>query len=696
MNFSSTFFILLLILKVYFGDCCPDGCHCEEKGIRCDGLSAMELSQMLSSLTNLPLANIETFSIKSTPNFTLNKFPSLPLLKTLIIDNCTNSDEWILERGQFPNVTLMRYVNSKLATFSKYFMVSFPKLIELDLSGNGMESLGHDSFHLARLQKFNLRDNNIQLLGVHILRYMPELQELDLTGNKMQRLVTSDFYSASSLRSLKLSNNRIRVIECDTSTPLPQIELLDLSGNNFTDIPGEGIRNMERLVTLNISRNPIRIIGEGSIRLPNLQILDVSKCNLSVVEAGAFTYLPHLHTLYLNDNSRLISISPFATNEKSALFSLDLRNTGFTKLPYNIFRQISRIYLAGIRLDCACAAHDLSRVDGITIVDWAEVMCVTKTGAVYRMSEINEAKMTSRDSCRDRLALPFGDEQIATVGDTFKVHCSSDNQGAKVTWKTPAGKIEEAGHPELITAFKKQDYFTTSLLDPASSKNQLNRTHPTTDFYGIDVVLEKDTGVYECIAKSDDQTQSRKISLKVVKPDIQINASHTGITTVHLTWNKNLQVQAVDRIALQFVIESGSDFRREVQLSLYNMYCSYNLINLQPDREYKICLQWVITYDMTVIYSTCLTERTQAVKTLYDSMSLEFILILTIILLAVCCFCCCNCIQQRFNFLAQAKRESKMQQSVSGQSMLSSSVSSSADATMYENFQLHTSPSFHA
>lgn len=68
--------------------------------------------------------------------------------------------------------------------------------------------------------------------------------------------------------------------------------------------------------------------------------------------------------------------------------------------------------------------------------------------------------------------------------------------------------------------------------------------------FRFDVVLSSDEGDYECIAKRNGHSVRRKIKLTVNQPNITLNATHVGVTSVYLSWNKNLQVDAVDRYSL--------------------------------------------------------------------------------------------------------------------------------------------------
>lgn len=163
----------------------------------------------------------------------------------------------------------------------------------------------------------------------------------------------------------------------------------------------------------------------------------------------------------------------------------------------------------------------------------------------FRLSHLEK----TGEPCRDNLLTPFGIRQTATVGHSYRIYCANDGTNSKLLWISPNKTTIEASHPKLRkSSDKRTDYFTTTLLDPSFSRNHEERIHISNEYYGFDVVLENDAGHYECVSKSDMKTITRKIELEVVKPNIYLNASHVATTSVHLNWNRNLKIEAVDRL----------------------------------------------------------------------------------------------------------------------------------------------------
>ncbi|CAB01749.2 Ig-like domain-containing protein [Caenorhabditis elegans] len=684
----SIFFISLFNKAI----ACPLGCSCNESSISCTFLTKPELYVFLEVLKDSPFNETTDLSLASIDNFWLRMLPDMPKLRVLKVQSSPSLDDsdWFLRRNQFPELQTLHFKNCSLKTFPKALM-ALTSLLELDLSDNMLENLGADSIHIRSIQRVILRNNQIKSIGVHVFRYMPTLKMLDLSGNNMTRLVTSDFTSAVSLRELILRENKIELIETDTTEPMQQLETLDLSGNLLSEVRLEAQQNFRHLFSLNLSCNPLQIIREGFLQLPDLQVLQLDNCNISVVEAGAFVSLPRLHSMDIKDNPNLAYFSPYAFSNNTAFYRMNIQNSGFKRIPLTILEKISQLYIKGTQLDCSCTSRDMQDYGAITIVDWNDATCKTKIGAVQKLSHLEK----TGEPCRDNLLTPFGIRQTATVGHSYRIYCANDGTNSKLLWISPNKTTIEASHPKLRkSSDKRTDYFTTTLLDPSFSRNHEERIHISNEYYGFDVVLENDAGHYECVSKSDMKTITRKIELEVVKPNIYLNASHVATTSVHLNWNRNLKIEAVDRVALRITASSEKMFKRQVQLSLYNMFRSYNLVNLSADKEYLICLEWYLTDNDAVIYSSCISQKTKPFKTVMQSLNAKLAIALIIILIIVVVFCCDTCIHQKVAYFSRIKKNAKMQQSVSGQSMLTQS--SSADATTYENFQLSvTSASEH-
>ncbi|KIH60828.1 leucine Rich repeat-containing domain protein [Ancylostoma duodenale] len=245
---------------------------------------------------------------------------------------------------------------------------------------------------MPQIRSIRLNDNEIKVLGMYAFRFIPQLQEVDLSGNLIERFM---------------------------------LEILDLSSNNITQLPGIELRSMESLRTLVLARNPITVVEESQVRLDGLQMLDLSSSALRVVEAGAFSRLPRLHSVTFANCRDLIFVSP-AAFENISVFSLDISGTGVKSLPPSLLSSVARIRISDVPLDCGCLSEQLSTITTTTITDWSNSTCVTRRGEVMRLTipSLSPTNLASTEQCRPSVILPFGDEVVANVGQTFKIYCA--------------------------------------------------------------------------------------------------------------------------------------------------------------------------------------------------------------------------------------------------------------------------------
>jgi len=77
---------------------------------------------------------------------------------------------------------------------------------------------------------------------------------------------------------------------------------LDLSDCDITTIEDGAFNSLTELVSLELSDNCIRKIGSKTFSSPRLEVLYLDKCCLEVIEDDAFAQLPMLQKLHLQHN----------------------------------------------------------------------------------------------------------------------------------------------------------------------------------------------------------------------------------------------------------------------------------------------------------------------------------------------------------------------------------------------------------
>ncbi|XP_066599211.1 toll-like receptor 6 [Prorops nasuta] len=218
------------------------------------------------------------------------------------------------------NVLTSSWLNA--ATFSGLI-----RLVLLNLSRNRINKLDPALFKdLYTLQILNLQYNEIEMIPADTFSPMSNLHTLDLAHN---RIFYMDAYSLNglfALSQLALDSNLLEGIHPDAFRNCSSLQDLNLSGNNLDVVP-VALKDMRMLRTLDLGENQIRSLGKPGFRgmsslsglrmmgneisnltqedlaeLPALQILNLAKNRIEIVEEGVFSSSPALQAIRLDSN----------------------------------------------------------------------------------------------------------------------------------------------------------------------------------------------------------------------------------------------------------------------------------------------------------------------------------------------------------------------------------------------------------
>jgi Leucine-rich repeat (LRR) protein len=208
---------------------------------------------------------------------------------------------------------------------------SLASLNTLDLSFNQLSKLGEDIFtSLTSLQRLYLQNNFIvKIDGGNVFANQVQLKVIDLSRNKMSAVNDKLFSSLTNLVTLRMEENRFQdlnnlTFKCNnvlelsfqqnllTSVPsffanCQSVKRLDLSDNKIISINNKTFSRLVNLIELNLSGNQLSRLENLTFSFDgnsssSIEILNLSKNKLSVVEQSAFHGLNNLNVLSLNEN----------------------------------------------------------------------------------------------------------------------------------------------------------------------------------------------------------------------------------------------------------------------------------------------------------------------------------------------------------------------------------------------------------
>ncbi|EPQ18861.1 Leucine-rich repeat-containing G-protein coupled receptor 5 [Myotis brandtii] len=205
------------------GKKCFDGLHSlETLDLNYNNLD--EFPTAIRTLSNLKELGFHSNNIKSIPE---KAFVGNPSLITMTLNGASQITEFpdLSGTGSLESLTL---TGAQISSLPQTVCDQLPNLQMLDLSYNLLEDL--PSFSVCqKLQKIDLRHNEIYEIKVDTFQQLLSLRSLNLAWNKIAIVHPSAFSTLPSLRKLDLSSNRLSSFPV---TGLHGLTHLKLTGNH--------------------------------------------------------------------------------------------------------------------------------------------------------------------------------------------------------------------------------------------------------------------------------------------------------------------------------------------------------------------------------------------------------------------------------------------------------------------------------
>lgn len=230
------------------------------------------------------------------------------------------------------------------------FIVDNHALQMLNLSGNGLQSLGRGSFQSLSSESLHVLDVSrcaiSSIDGDEALAAVPALRVLRVADNPLQALPV--FTSAGELRELDVSGCQLRAVQSAALAALPRLQHLAVSRN--PDLA----RFSPPQPTTPSPRDPDQLSHLLKAPEPwssSLQVLEAEDCALH--EASFLSTLPNVTEVRLRGN-RIAALQSGALLDNAALQHLDLADNRLENLPADAFKgteaMLKELDLSGNRL----------------------------------------------------------------------------------------------------------------------------------------------------------------------------------------------------------------------------------------------------------------------------------------------------------------------------------------------------------
>ncbi|XP_043249061.1 leucine-rich repeat-containing protein 40-like isoform X2 [Colletes gigas] len=246
-----------------------------------------------------------------------SKVESLTELTTLLLhDNIL--EDLPPEIGNLSKLKVLNLSNNKLENLPHQFY-KLNELHELWLKNNTLRELNPAIGDLIMLSHLDLSCNNLSELPLG-MGYLVRLISLDVSHNMLKEL-PSDLTSMRVLQKLDVSYNRLEelpplgelrkietvMLQTNKLTTFPDLsgctllKVLHLADNDITEIDMSCFEGIGQLKILTLGNNKIDAIPEEIIKLVNLEILDLSYNNLTMIPSYV-GIMPNLKQFIIEGN----------------------------------------------------------------------------------------------------------------------------------------------------------------------------------------------------------------------------------------------------------------------------------------------------------------------------------------------------------------------------------------------------------
>lgn len=287
-------------------------------------------------------------------------------LQILDLSNCNLQDR--LSEEAFRNASKLRVLNLNgnpmFASDLTAVLRHLPKLHKLSLSNCSLRRLP-DAFDVfEHLEELDISRNPLTDAFVGILNPLDSLEYLDMSNCNLGYVGNNTFAQMTSLKKLILSGNKLHTLEQGLFANLTRLESLELNNCDLKSPPDPrvfGERTETNVIELKLSGNPLNVPEEGPLlpkQLSNLEMLDLSNCDIGRVNENIFGRTRNLTQLNLSNN-RISSTSDLIFLKKlKVLEHLDLSDNNLRTISPKVFKSNPRllsINLLGNPFVCNCS-----------------------------------------------------------------------------------------------------------------------------------------------------------------------------------------------------------------------------------------------------------------------------------------------------------------------------------------------------
>lgn len=457
------------------------------------------------------------FGDNSITTVTADSFKNVPILHTLLLDNC--EIETITEDAfsHLTSLKILSLANNKIQSLHPGTFDGLTQLEELYLSGNELADVPDLLFTGLTLSSVDLQQNKIQFIserafeGASITRlYMNNndvgsmseralgplkhsLKSLELSHNRQPLHLQESVFTGFSFDELTLCNNGLMNTSFLVATkatnldiganPLNSVDFQNYSNLQYThklylrnvsidNLNDVTLVNLREVALLDLSRNKLEDVLTSVFRFtPNLDILILSENQLSEVPRNLGNYLSDLRELDLSRNK----ISVLRPEDFESLYNLQKLELMLNKIQVisesmkPVFDRISMVRLDTNPLHCNCEMRWFREWLDVYRTSMGVEDCFTPQFQYIFNMEYQDFV------CTAPVIKTITSNQTVSRGANVFLACTAESDPApQVEWSAPFGDVIS--------------------INPTRNRTRLR----TIAYWKIDRILPEQAGVYTC------------------------------------------------------------------------------------------------------------------------------------------------------------------------------------------------------
>jgi insulin-like growth factor-binding protein complex acid labile subunit len=277
-------------------------------------LSNCKIRGPISGDTFANATRLKTLHLSGNPLFApdlQDALEPLPMLEKLFMSNCglrSLPDNF----NVFNNLQELDISHNPLSNVFTKLLMPLEKLEYLNMGYSNLSYIGPDTFSkMTSMKRLILSGNDLLSLDAGLFGNLTQLTILELELCGLKRPLNSKAFFKNltymDLREIKLGGNPLIT---PTSGPLfpkqlSQVTILDLSNCNISLLNYDAFKNTQNITDLNLAGNRISSNNDSLVfleRLSQLEKINLSNNNLTTIDPQIFVSNPKIHSLNLIGN----------------------------------------------------------------------------------------------------------------------------------------------------------------------------------------------------------------------------------------------------------------------------------------------------------------------------------------------------------------------------------------------------------